>query len=61
MARKRKKGKRRVRGVSGKFQKRRAKKGRGQIPLTVLKRRLSRLDDIVKRRQGGPLRGMMGG
>jgi len=48
--RRRKGGKRRVRGRSGRFQKRRAKRSGGKIPTAVLKRRLARLKSIVEKR-----------
>jgi len=47
--RKRAKG---VRGVSGRFQHRKPKKTRGQVPLRVLEERLESLNATVKRRGG---------
>lgn len=51
----RKKAKRkgkRVRGVSGRFQSRKAKKQKGKIPIKILKKRFDRLGNIIEKRGG---------
>ena len=48
---KRRKGKKRVRGVSGRYQKRKAKKQKGNIPTMILVKRYKRLGQIISKRK----------
>lgn len=50
--RKKKSGKKRVRGASGRYQKKKAPKHKGKIPLQVLEKRLRKLNNIVEKRGG---------
>lgn len=50
MAAKKKRKKKRVRGVSGRFQSRKPKKKKGKIPLTVLRKRLYALATVIRKR-----------
>lgn len=58
MAKRGRKGKKRIRGVSGRFQRRRAKKSSGQIPTEVLVKRYHRLGAVITKRGKSAVRAL---